>query len=183
MWQKKSLPPPVDYKIINLRSARFDSSLHCIDNIRYYNLEKPIIYILNVGETLSCYGNNYGWVCIQDLPNDDVRYLNSLLFQLVELYGLDNGRMHYLRKSYDDGYQSNEFFALDRDSKLFNFAGVPVMKTLRLLKTFDGKVALSIKGFRVIDDFHINLNVCVHQIKIEDEQDVYNTQIEDCIFE
>ena len=46
-----------------------------------------------------------------------------------------------------------------------------------------GRVALSIQGIRVIDGYHIYLEVVVSQVKIEEEEDVKMSASADCIFD
>ena len=175
--------PPVDFKPLLLRLGSFDGALHCIDGVRFHTLEKEHVLTLNDGNILPCYGNSHGYICILKMTNSDIIYLNSLTYQLVEQQqGLTSGHIHYLRHSYGLDDYSSEFFAIDRDTKVFNAMAIPIMKT-SIVRSFQGKVAIAVKGLRVVDDFHIYLNAVIRQVKVEQEDDVIDAVLDECMFD
>jgi len=181
--RRTSLPkPPKDYFVIHQPSINYQTTLQHLEGAQYHMLQQDIVYQVNQGQNLKCYGCSLGFICILHLPNTDVKYLNSLTYQMLCMAGIKEGRAHYLRLSYGNDDHSSEYYPLVRTSRIFNHRGQPIMKT-DFLKTFRAKVALAIKGIRVIDDYHIYLNAVIYQVKVMEEDDVTNdTPSSDCIF-
>jgi hypothetical protein len=173
--------PPINYKIINTKSAKFQKYGKHINESEYFPLERPILHRLNHGDLLRCFSSDSGWLCVYNIPKEDVRHINSLLYQLVRMKGLTLGDVHYIREGVT-GEETAEYVSYDRNSRVFNRFSVAINKT-DCINGFDGRVALTIKGLRVIDDHHIFLDARVHQVKIEEEDDTKDTPSDACIFD
>ena len=50
------------------------------------------------------------------------------------------------------------------------------------INTFHGRVAIRVKGLRVIDGYHIYLDTVIFQVKIDQEDDVTPDASDECIF-
>ena len=167
--------PPLNYTTIQTNSARFDRSKYFLNGHEVYRLEREIIFSLNNKDLVRCHGTTQGTLCVLEMPIHDVIYLNSLLYQLAQLKDFKCGHVHYLRQV-TDKINSAEHFHYDRSTRVFNRYGQEFMKVIFL-------VALSIQGIRVIDGYHIYLEVVVSQVKIEEEEDVKMSASADCIFD
>jgi hypothetical protein len=173
--------PPLNYSVVHTRSRiSFSNTNVTVNDSDFYQLERPIIARLNHGHLLKCYSSDSGWLCVYNIPKDDIKYINSLLYQLVRLKGLSFGDVHYLREGLV-GEETMEYIGYDRQTRIFNRFSVAINKT-DCINAFEGRVALSIKGLRVIDDCLIFLDVSVFQVKIEEEADTKDTSSSDCIF-
>jgi len=173
--------PPSNYTTIQTNSARFDRSKYFINGHEVYRLEREIIFTLNNKDLVRCHGTTQGTLCVFEMPIHDVIYLNSLLYQLAQLKDFKCGHVHYLRQV-TDKINSAEHFHYDRSTRVFNRYGQELMKS-DFLGVIMGRVALSIQGIRVIDGYHIYLEVVVSQVKIEEEEDVKMSASADCIFD
>jgi hypothetical protein len=174
--------PPIDYKPVQLNSARFDTSSCTVDDVECYRLTQNIIYPLSNADLLKCFCNSHGLLCIFKLPDDDVTTLNSLIYELVQLKGISNAHVHYLRHP-NDKNNNAEFIRYDRNTRIFNREGKEVFKS-DFINVFHGRVALAIKGLRVMDDVHIFAELSVHQVKIEEEEVLHKQgSPSDCMFD
>ena len=175
-----SVPPP-DYTMIQTNSARFDGTKYFMDGHEVFRLEREIVYCLNNRDLIRCFASCQGTLCIFQMSIDDVIYLNSLFFQLVLLKDVKHGHVHYLRQVTDKN-NSAEHFHYDRGTRVFNRIGQELYKS-DFIKVFQGRVALSIKGIRVVDGYHIYLETYVYQVKIEEEEGMNLSASGDCIFD
>jgi hypothetical protein len=173
--------PPSNYATIQTNSARFDGSKYFVNGHEVFHLEREIIFCLNNKDPIKCHGTTQGTLCVFELPIHDVIYLNSLLYQLALLKDFKCGHVHYLRQSIDK-INSAEHYHYDRSTRVFNRYGQELMKS-DFIGVIQGRVALSIQGIRVIDGYHIYLEVTVSQVKIEEEEDVKMSASGDCIFD
>ena len=173
----KPLIPPANYSIVQTNTARFDQKEYHINGDDFHRLERHVIYSMNSSQPMKCYASAYGSICIFTLPKDDIRYLNSLTYQLTHLANIQTGYVHYL---HDD--DKPVFFPYHRDTRLFNRLAQPITRA-DFINTFQGKVAITVKGIRISDDYHIYLDAYIHQVKVEEEDDISETRAYDCIFE
>jgi len=104
--------------------------------------------------------------------------LNSLLYQLIRLKNIQSGYVHYLNEKSIAG----EYISYDRDTRIFNRFRVAINKT-DFISVFEGRIALIIKGLRVLQHQQIHLDVSVYQVKIEEEEDTKDTSSAMCIFD
>jgi hypothetical protein len=165
--------PPHNYKIIQLDDARFEPK----SNASTYRLIAPMLYFINGKQQLRCYVSGYGNLTVFQMPTVDIDYLNSLTYQLVRLANVRHGNIDYL------SHDGINFFPYDRDTRLFNKYGEPIMKT-EFINTFSGRVALRILGLEYDDKFsryYLKTSVC--QVKIELEDDVLETPSPECLFD
>ena len=174
--------PPRDFTPVQIDNLSFSTDKHFINNFQYYNLKKEIIYTLNNGDILPCYGNSCGVICVMDIPLLDIRYLNSLAYSLIQMANITNGFVHYMRMHPDDdAATTSEFFPMDQKSKIFNSLGQPILRT-NMIKTFRGHVAVGIRGLRLLDKFNISIDAFIYQIKIMEEDDVILFHSHECMF-
>ena len=172
--------PPADYKFIQTNTTKFDGSKYFMNGHEIFNLERAIIYCMNNRELLRCFATTQGTLCIFKMPIEDVNYINSLLYQLVLLKNIKVGHVHYLRQPTKN--TAAEHIHYDRYTRVFNRIGIELMKS-DFISCFRGRVALAIKGLRVIDDYHIYPEIYVYQVKIEEEEDTNFSGPGDCIFD
>lgn len=173
--------PPIDYKFIQTNTSRFDGSKYFVNGHEVFRLERDIIYCMNNRDLLRCFATTQGTLCIFKMPAEDVTYLNSLLYQLVLLKNIKIGHVHYLRQPTPKNSVTEQVH-YDRYTRVFNRFSQELWKS-DFVCSFRGRVALAIKGIRVIDDYHIYLEVYVHQVKIEEEEDRNFSGPGDCIFD
>ena len=185
-------PPPNYDQLAIIPSAAFERGQKFDRHgCEYYKLQRDFIYTLNTSQQLKCYSSSsYGNLCIFSMPSADSNYLNSITYQLVRLAAnpLRYGHVHYLYDSAGDYMSRAEFFKYDRETRIFNRSNEPIMKS-DFINTFHGRVALRVKGLRVVDDYHIYLDATVFQVKIDREDDLMparennnSTEEEECIF-
>lgn len=167
--------PPLNYRVIQTADAKFQRKSSLYDKMEHYRLVRSILNIVNDQQQLRCYASGYGNLVIFQLPDADVDYLNSLTYQLVRLANLRHGQVQYLQKG------ATAFFPYDRETRIFNRYGEPVMKT-DFINTFSGRVALQVKGLKVADKQQIYLDTSVHQVKIELEDEMMESPSPDCMF-
>jgi hypothetical protein len=173
------LPPP-DYKFIQTTTTKFDGSKFFMNGHEIFKLEREIIYCMNNRDLLRCFATTQGTLCIFKMPAEDVIYLNSLLYQLVLLKNIQVGHVHYLRQPTKNS--AAEHVHYDRNTRVFNRVGIELWKS-DFISCFHGRVALAVKGVRVIDDYHIYPEMFVYQVKIEEEEDTTFDRSADCIFD
>ena len=145
--------------------------------MEYFRLMRSILRIVNDQQQLRCYASGYGNLVIFQLPEKDVNYLNSLTYQLVRLANLRHGQVQYLERG------ATAFFRYGRDTRIFNRYGEPIMKT-EFINTFSGRVALQVKGLKVVaDKQQIYLDTSVHQVKIDLEDELMESPSPECMFD
>lgn len=172
--------PPLDYKYIQTNTTKFDGSKYFVNGHEIFKLERDIVYCMNNRELLRCFATTQGTLCIFKMPLEDVNYLNSLTYQLVLLKNIKVGHVHYLRQPGKNN--AAEHVHYDRNTRVFNRCGIELWKS-DFINCFRGRVALVIKGLRVIDDYHIYPEIYVYQVKIEEEEDTHFSAAGDCIFD
>ena len=176
MKMEQLIPPP-NYRVIQTGDAKFHHKNSQYDKMEHYRLVRSILNIVNDQQQLQCYASGYGNLVIFQLPDKDVDYLNSLTYQLVRLANLRHGQVQYLQKD------ATAFFPHDRDTRIFNHYGEPVMKT-EFINTFSGRVALQVKGLKVADKQQIYLETSVHQVKIDLEEEMMEAHRQSvCLFD
>lgn len=176
--------PPPNYKPVNLNnSTHFEHyAKYRIDDNTYYPLSRKIIFPLNEGEVLKCHCTYSGMIFIFHMSSNDVVQLNSLLYQLVRLKALNQGMVHYISERSPGAKRNPVVFHFDKDTRVFNGAGQSVSRC-DYIDVFKGRVALTIKGLFVVDDSHIYLDLCVHQVKIDQDVDAQMTSSDECMFQ
>lgn len=183
--QKKKKPrfpmPPSEFCPVQLNTLKFKEDQYHINESECFQLEREVIYPLNNKNLLKCFCNSYGVLSIFEIPFHDVIYLNSLLYQLVLLKGFSYGHMHYLRKP-NDKNNTAEFIPYDRNTRVFNRYGQHLNKS-DFICMFHARVAVAIRGLRLVDGFHIYPELSVYQMKIEDEEPSLNSTAIGCIFD
>jgi len=173
--------PPKDYYNGPILENRVDfapTKHYHYNNEEYLALENDFILQLNDSEPTKCHTSSNGLLWVDNLSKWDIRYLNSILYRLVGIAKLRDVRLHYY-KSCDD--VDGDFFPIDRESKFFNKSKQLLMKS-DFIKSFQGRVALSIKGLRVTDNYHVFLLIYVYQVLVEFEDDILAETVVDCIF-
>lgn len=178
--------PPPDLKIIKLDNVTFDhyTTVRINDQL-YHNLVQKIIYPLNNGllndtNGLKCHCTLSGVLFVSNMWREDIIHLNSLLYALVRLKGIKSGVIHYLSQC-NDLDSVPMAFHFDRGTRMFNRYGQSISRC-DFIDVFEGRVALSINGLRVIDDFQVFLDVTVHQVKMEEDFTANLTPDSQCIF-
>lgn len=182
--QRSRVPtPPPNYKSLDLSNVRFEYyAKYRIDDNGYFPLERKIIFPMNDGEVIKCHCTYSGMIFIFHMSSHDVSQLNSLLYQLVRLKGLNHGLVHYLSERSAGSNRNPVVFHFDKDTRMFNAAGQSVSRC-DYIDVFKGRVALAIKGLFVVDDSHIYLDLCVHQVKIDQDVDAQMTASDECMFQ
>ena len=159
---------PHDYKpaapVVTKSPLKFTNSIYRTNDVEFVRLEEPIIYRLNEGNLLKCFASDSGWFAIFNMPNKDVTYLNSLLFDMVSARQITTGRIHYLAK----GGEHTEYVGLDRRSRIFNRICLPINKT-DYIGEFSGNVAIYINGILILSQHEIFIDASVYQVRIEQE--------------
>lgn len=177
--------PPSNYdrQAIILGAAYQRGNKYDSRGVQLHALQRDYTYALNSSQQLSCFSSSYGNLCVFCMPTKDIIYLNSLTYYLARLANLRHGHVHYLHDSTGENPRA-EFFKYDRATRIFNRSNETIMKS-DFINTFHGRVALRVKGLRVVDDYHIYLDTTVFQLKIDREDDV-TTDVDannECIFQ
>lgn len=175
--------PPREYcstSVMPLNTRFSETKIMLTEAIELFNLERAIVVVLNDGKPLDCYSSTLGHICVLSMTNYDIKHLNCLTYQLLCLANIKYGHAHYLHMNYKPNEYTSEHFPLDRQSKLFNKSGDRLHKT-DYIKKFSAKVAIAVRGLRVLDQFHIYPTTSIYQVKVIDEEDVHEPT-DDCIF-
>lgn len=175
--------PPPNFKSVTLNNSRFEHyAKYRIDDNTYYPLERKIIFPLNNEDALKCHCTYSGLIFIFHMSNQDAAHINSLLYQLVRLKGLNRGLVHYISEHALHS-KNPQVFRFDKDTRLFNRFGQS-MSRCDYIDVFEGRVALSINGLLAVDDLHIYLDLSVHQVKIDQDLDAQQvTADNECMFD
>jgi len=181
--RKLGIPnPPKDYyngPILENR-VEFSSTKHYhFNNEEYLVLETDFKLQLCNGDPIKCHTSSCGMLWVEILQKCDIRYLNAILYRLTGAAKLRDVRLHYYKTNADE--PDGDFFPIDRESKFFNKSRQILQKS-DFIKSFQGRVAISIKGLRVCDNYHVFLLISIFQVLVENEDDILTESINDCIF-